>query len=342
MPWLCLTLVVGLLGGCSAPRLGQQPQIRTLVIPVEDAHDRAVPPTAVRALIRTNAADLVIRVGAWNIEHLGSSDKRSGVARGVEQSAEALADYIEFSRVDVLGLVEIYGNASGGSKNRILDRTFATLNADGDANWKYLLFDRGNRQLTGIAWNEKVVRQVGPVHRVTFGPGAPTFGPAGNRIWDRHPHVVKFSYARQTNMTDFAVIVLHMKADYRGDFSEHREVEAKLLARALPVIRQRVDQDLVLIGDANCKNHQEDAVQAYERARLRDLNRTDAATHWQYGPLDRAFVPEDQPEFAGAALTVNRQNYLHDQHIQEVDFKRNYSDHFMIVLPVKVMADDDP
>ena len=80
--------------------------------------------------------------------------------------------------------------------------------------------------------------------------------------------MVKFSYARQTNMTDFAVIVLHMKADYRGDFSDHREVEARLLARAFPVIRQRIDQDLVLIGDANRKNHQEAAVRGVARTRV--------------------------------------------------------------------------
>ena len=87
------------------------------------------------------------------MEHrtFGRQQQAQRDARGVEQSADALADYIEFSRVDVLGLVEIYGNSAGGSKNRVFDRTFAVLNANGGANWKYLLFDRGNRQLTGAS-----------------------------------------------------------------------------------------------------------------------------------------------------------------------------------------------
>src|SRR5207253_2069183 len=55
------------------------------------------------------AAEPTVRVGAWNIEWLGNPAKR----RNLPQEPDDLARYIRASKVDLLGLNEITGDAGG-------------------------------------------------------------------------------------------------------------------------------------------------------------------------------------------------------------------------------------
>lgn len=330
--------------GCQAPRFGVDDQVEVLKVLIQPrSHSPAAAPGTAGGTFAltftTNAAPEQLTVGSWNIEHLGSQGKRSGPASGILQKPADLADYIKFSKVDVLGLIEIYGNTPDRRKNQSLEKAFAALNASTGSEWKYKLFGQGNVQLVGIAWNAKRVTQTGAVTRIEF-ENAPTTGPQGNRIWDRHPHVVKFSYRPQSGMTDFAVVVLHMKADYQGDFADHREVEAELLAAAIPSIRSNIDKDIILIGDANCKGHSEGAVQRFVQAGFKDLNQGDQATHWRFGPLDRAMVP-NRPVFSNARFTVARETFLQNRNIDDTEFKKRFSDHFLISFRIAVVADDD-
>lgn len=328
--------------GCQSPsyRDDSATSVLKLERSLRSHEPAAIPPSSVVPLADRLTTPAELRIGSWNIEHLGSPAKRSGPAKNVKQRAEDLADYIAFSEVDVLGLIEIYGDSTGSSANRILNAAFETLDKDRGAKWKYALFGKGRQQLIGVAWNTAKVSRVGSIQRIEFPSGSPTRGPQGNIIWHRHPHVVKFA-AHGQQQTDFAVIVLHMKADYEGDFADHRKVEAELLSEVFPELRDRVDRDLILIGDANAKGHAESSVQQFVRSGFKDLNRQDAKTHWQFGALDRALVPTDQPEFSDSKLVVLREQYWATQNLTQEDFKRKYSDHFLIWMTLKVLRDDD-
>src|SRR4051812_37550210 len=48
-----------------------------------------------------------IRLGSWNIEHLGDPKARRGPGEGVQQKPEDLAHYIRYAKVDALAVQEI-------------------------------------------------------------------------------------------------------------------------------------------------------------------------------------------------------------------------------------------
>src|SRR5262245_53677378 len=69
------------------------------------------------------------RIGAWNIEHLGSPELRSGPAEGIAQEPADIADYIKASKVDVLALEEIDDDdgSPGTKSNKTLTKAFELL-----------------------------------------------------------------------------------------------------------------------------------------------------------------------------------------------------------------------
>src|SRR3712207_6530830 len=72
-----------------------------------------------------------VRVGALNIEWLGSPKLRSGSAKGVAQEPKDVAEYIKASEVAILALEEIGDDDGDPTKrtNKTLDAAFAELNA---------------------------------------------------------------------------------------------------------------------------------------------------------------------------------------------------------------------
>ncbi|MGQ0628762.1 MAG: hypothetical protein ACT4PL_11765 [Phycisphaerales bacterium] len=292
-----------------------------------------------------------VRIGAFNIEWLGKPEDRSGPAKGIAQTPEDLADLILKSGVCVLAVEEIVTRERGRPiRSRELEATIGLLNKAPGNDWAYVLFPGRNEgdQLTGVLWNSSRVSAIAPdgkkweqassePHALPIEKGR---GPQGSALWNRPPHAMKFSLGQ--GLTDFVVIVLHMKADYNGDFAAHRGMEATALVNALPGVRERFkDLDIVLLGDTNCTGEKEPALETFAKAGLADLNAKGLATHWRGGKMDRILSPSAQPEFAGAGFEVMSDAYLKSRGMNEKDYKQRFSDHYMVVSTVKVIEDDD-
>lgn len=277
-----------------------------------------------------------LRIGSWNIEWLGTPDRRSGPARNVAQKVEDLADYIAAANVDVLGVIEIArDDARDAWTSPILDAAFAQVDARRGSRWAHQLHPArsGRNQLVGLAWDAARVTPVGPP-RVVVEPS----GDAGDEgpLWARPPRMQAFSPG--AGLAEFDVVVVHMKSNFGGDFSAQRAREAQAFVAALPRAAPR--RDLVLIGDFNCGAHTEPAIAAFEAAGFVDLNPADAATHARFGPLDRALVPAAAPGLAGRRFEVRRDNYLNARNLSEEQFRVRFSDHFMVVTELTVRSAD--
>jgi endonuclease/exonuclease/phosphatase family metal-dependent hydrolase len=292
-----------------------------------------------------------LRLAAWNIEWLGKPADRSGRGKNVAQKVEDLSDYISKAAPDVLGLIEIIPTAGvKPPRSKELDAVFEAMNKQAGQEWEYVLYPgRGAKdQLTGVAWNRAKVNAVNAKGekwdakrdspwRVPLPQGKTE---QGSVLWHRPPHAMKFSAGE--GKTDFVVIVLHMKADYQGDFSRHRGEEAKVLAGALDVVRKHwADEDVVLLGDTNCVEAREFLTDAFERAGLTDLNEGRLRTQWRGGTMSRVFVPRKQPEFARSVMGVASDGYLEERNWRHEDFKQHLSDHYLVYASIDVMEDDD-
>ncbi len=281
--------------------------------------------------------NLPLRIGAWNIEWLGQPENRSGPARGYQQTPEDLADYILAARVDVLGLAEIeQDDPAGGMTNSILGAALERVGAQSGGSWQHRLFPArsGRNQLCGIAWDRTRVVAVGEPVLI---PTPQRDSSQGRPLWSRPAWGQVFSCG--PGLTDFVVVMVHMKSDYGGDFAEHRGEEAYWLLAGLP--RAIHDPDILIVGDLNCNDNEEPAIRRLVAGGFVDLNAADQPTHWRYGPLDRVLVPTGQPEFAEAGFEVLAGPYLEARGLSAEDFKVRFSDHFLVVTEIPVQADDD-
>ena len=273
-------------------------------------------------------ADRTIRLGSWNLEHLGYRDHG--------QHPAAIAQHIRLAGVDILVLQEIYNTNrdSGLRSNKVLDRTFNMLNRDYSVNWKYALLPNkkmdDTSQLLAIAWNENVVRR-GKTFRIPVQY-------LDESSWDRHPHAIKFSTG--PGKSDLVVIPLHMKSNYDGEEIglETRKNEARALVRILKDVGSRfADQDIILLGDTNCMHGDELALSIFASAGFIDLNKNDVTTYHKgnfKSPYDRILVPKDQPET----------KYSYQYVLTPANPKRHMkrlSDHYMIVAAIRILDDDD-
>jgi predicted extracellular nuclease len=280
-----------------------------------------------------------LRIGAWNIEHLGNPSSRGSecvaAPHRCAQSPEDLADYIIASGVAVLGLEEISEDLPGG-RNATVEHALLIIRQRTGQTWSHVLFPKADEhQHIGVAWNTARVRMVGEPLRLPVRTKV-----SSESLWDRRPHAVKFSTG--AGRTDFVVIVLHMKANRQernGPNVRRRELEARELVRVLPRVRDDLDDgDVLLIGDTNILHASEGAPRVFVEAGLRDLNTEDEATFLsrEGAPFDRAFVAGDQPELAGVDQVVFRPPGLSRQ-----AFRKRLSDHYMIVTEIRVVSDDD-
>ncbi len=321
---------------------------RTPDAPIAPAHPTAAAPTSSGE----------IRIGSWNIEWLGKPEDRSGAGKNVAQDPADLADCIIASKVAALGVCEIVASDSGRPiHSRAIEQTLEVMKKRTGDSWEYVLFPgrSDGDQLTGVLWNTGVLTAETAEDK-PFDPKSDLPWPVpvgkgrssqGSGLWNRPPHAMKFSTGK--GKTDFVMIVLHMKADYNGDFSQHRKEEADALAGALPAVRKKFhDEDILLLGDTNCTGEHEPAIAALEKAGFVDLNSAHKATHWRGGTMDRELVPIGQPEFAdaikggpGHGFEVMSDTYLRQRSIDAREYKRRYSDHFMVVSTIRIMPDDD-
>jgi hypothetical protein len=296
-------------------------------------------------------APSTLRLGSWNIEHLGDPGARRGPGTGVRQAPQDLAKYIRYARVDALAVQEIAADdpaPTGFPKkyrtNSILTRTFNELNRTPGNGWKHVLFPKARAadtsQWTGIAWKSAKLRAVGEPFQV---PVSHARSARGSNLWDRNLHAVHFSAG--PGKTDFLALVVHLKASTTGDFSAHRHEEMKELVARLPLLQKPFpgEKDLVILGDTNMEHGaKEPGVAALEKAGFRDLNRQDADTHTAKGiqPFDRIFVPGKQPEFTARSQEVLAE-FQKKERLSFAEFRKRFSDHYIVVTEIRVLADDD-
>lgn len=321
------TLAGALLIAC----VGCDPPARSARAPSEAA------PKPVARVDTADATAPVLRVGAWNIEWLGVPENRSGPARNQAQQAEHLADYVLASEVSILGLAEIaISNPGAGDTNDTLAAAFEIIARKTGQKWTHELYPArsGRNQLIGLAWDTKRVTPIGDARPATMPDET---GPGGEPLWSRPPYGRMFSAGR--GRTDFVVIMMHMKSNYGGDYSEHRAGEARTLVRDLKTAF--ADPDVIIIGDSNTPQHTQPAIATIERAGWVDLNARDQPTFWTGGALDRAFLPAAQPEFQARVFRILSDDYLKSVNLTPREFKIRYSDHYMVITSVAVGADDD-
>ncbi len=291
--------------------------------------------------VSSPAAD-TIRVGAWNIETLGTPQsrdyrkKRETHGFGVARQPDDLAAQIHRLDLDVLALAEIDDTSpkDAGRSNRVLDNTFRVINREADQDWSYVLFPKyshyANTQLTGIAWNRAKISRLGDWYRVELGERTTHYAE-----WDRHPHAMKFS--RGKGRTDFVVIPIHMKAGRSEKSVDQRRVEALALVARLDQISAHFnDDDIILIGDFNMTRSNEPAGIVFRSSGLIDLNLADQPTHIAELPLDRCYVPRD-PLFD----KVRKLFVAAPTPARAITFRRQLSDHWPVVLAFEERADDD-
>ncbi len=288
-----------------------------------------------------------VRVGAWNIEWLSQPTKRYGKAKGKTQTAADLADYIAASRVEVLALEEICPTnlsnplrydpqVDGPLDNEVLREALLIVSKKTKGEWIFRLFPNNYKttatnQLTGIAWDTTKLTVLGESWQ------AIDYNKSKGLSWYRPPHATAFSTGE--GMTDLVIIPIHMKA-YDDESSARRRVrEATELTEALA--QSDHDPDLLIIGDANCHKGDEQAIKVYQAAGFVDLNKRNFPTHVGNPPLDRAFVPKDQPEFAKRFFQVFDKPYLARRRLKPNAFHERYSDHYMVITTIQAGEDDD-
>lgn len=284
-----------------------------------------------------------IRVGAWNLETLGTPQsrdyrkKRPSHGFGVARNPADLADQVGRLNLDVLVLSEIDDTTPEDDlrTNTILDDMVGILNSGREHDWTYVLFPKYSyylhSQLTGVAWNRVKINQRGDWYRVLLGNRASRYWE-----WDRHPHAIQFS--RGKGRTDFVVIPIHMKAGRSDKAIDQRRVEAAALAARLDHIAAHFDDDdLILIGDFNMTRANEPAGRMFRDSGLIDLNPRDLPTHAAKLALDRGYVSRSPTFRTVRPLTIAAPVSRADAAL----FRRQFSDHWPIVLELEEQADDD-
>jgi endonuclease/exonuclease/phosphatase family metal-dependent hydrolase len=275
----------------------------------------------------TGAARQWIRIGSWNIQNLG--------VRPWGQHPKAVAEHLLLAGVDLIALQEIHdtdGDASRRS-NAVLDEALDLINHQECHDWTYRLFPKADpsdtRQLTGVAWNRRVLTLAAP-------PTAVSRSPKAAADWLRPPYAVQFTTGPGT--TDMIIVPVHLKANTDGEATgrRFRSKEAKRLVDALDRVCSRFhDKDIIVLGDTNCLSGREAALQTLAAAGWRDLNSSDQATfRTGNAPFDRILVPRRQPEFR-----FSRQYILSPG--DAADHFRAVSDHYVVMTTVRVMPDDD-
>ncbi len=282
-------------------------------------------------LSRTTAADDYIKIGAWNIQNLGE--------REFGQAPAALAEHMIMADLDVLCLIEIWDNDGDPTRitNRELDQTMERVNTGADQDWMYLLFPKRTpddlARHVGIAWNRKRVTLVGQPWKI------PVAYP-NSEAWKRTPYAAKFRFGM--DRTDFVLIPLHMKSNRPVEGAPEpvalRAAEARALAAQLNAVQRELDdKDLILLGDFNCLQSEEPALQTLLAEGFKDLNNEDAITYRtaKYrSPFDRILVPVGESEFRYS------EQYILTPARGRKHFVR-YSDHFLVLTAIRILPDDD-
>jgi endonuclease/exonuclease/phosphatase family metal-dependent hydrolase len=284
------------------------------------------------------------RIGTWNMHYLGPSEETPEETRDPAR----LAEYVRRGGASVLAMQEIGAtDTPEGPRNATLDAIFRRLDETTGADWTYVLFGAEDRdQFVGLAWDRRVWSQVGDARPLDVEGDAPgLFGfiplPIVTKLWPRPPHAVKLSAG--PGLTDVVFVPVHLLSRvelwFFEDATAHRTAEATALAEALLVVRDELrDRDVVVPGDFNIEFATDHFTDALLEHGWRDLNCANLGTHHLDMPLDRIFVPDDQPEFG---LVRNFARVVPPEATSWMDFVSRWSDHQMVVADVLIGPDDD-
>lgn len=296
-------------------------------------------------------AEGALRIGAWNIEHLGTNRP--------PQKAENLVEYILASKVDALALAEIKdddqvtGEEPGKApwRNKVLDEMLPLLKQATGDEWRYELTDpqpiNVRAQMTGVLWRPG---RLTLIDRFRFPiKGGIHDGDPELTYWTRHPEAFLFrAGAAADKKSDFALVPLHMKSNSDGDAGmKMRKIEAQQLIEAMPAFEKKfpAEKDIVLLGDSNIKAGERDVHEAWKD--FKDLNAKDGVTwiggRYPAAPFDRIFVPSQQAEFAKSEQTIHGPYPVEGQSEKQwiKDHNRNRSDHILVWCDITISADDD-
>jgi len=95
------------------------------------------------------------------------------------------------------------------------------------------------------------------------------------------------------------------------------------------------DDDVVVIGDTECVRDDAEAAAEFATERSLDFEVGDVAAFARgQGQYNRVMVPTQQAEFEPTRMYT-----LTEAEGQSAD--RPFSDHFLVLAPIRVMADDD-
>ncbi len=299
------------------------------------------------------------RIGAWNIEWLGFPNLRGKPGKDIEQSPVDLAAYIADARLDVLALEEIgVEKNSAPWTSKPLQQTLDELRAVHGQSWQYLLFPKTSYpkntedfitrgQHLGIAWRSDRVKLIGEPYSIPVG-GNETYG---DKFWERRANAVKLSFGE--GMTDVVFVPVHLKSN-RNEANptdplftqKQRQAEVKAFVTHLGALKQQFkDEDIVLLGDTNILEPDDETPKILVDAGFMDLNQKNVGTTAAWGagyssaPFDRIFVPSNQPEFKGSVQKVHTTKNGSDDEIK--DFKKRHSDHYLVSCVIEVGNDDD-
>lgn len=197
-----------------------------------------------------DAPRTVIRIGSWNLEHLGARTMFQDLKRYPDSPADRtpeqlarLARFIEDLEVDVLAVQEVFGPAAMQQLLQHLgdDYRFA-LGTTG-------VYDK-TRISPGFLWNRQRVQLLQCEEMLDFPSAVGELS-----VFHRKPVNAAFRVLRPDGKTgfDFRAITVHLKASNKKKDERKRSAEVKILADYLRELSERAgeDTDIVVLGDFN-------------------------------------------------------------------------------------------
>ncbi|MEE2885934.1 MAG: endonuclease/exonuclease/phosphatase family protein [Planctomycetota bacterium] len=290
-----------------------------------------------------------IRIGTWNIEHLGSRSKFQNRAGAPPDRTPAevaqVASFIEQMAVDVLAVQEI---ANPAALQRLLKHLAGS--------YRFALGTTGvyddTRISVGFLWNSTRVKLLHCGEMTEFPRKVGDLS-----VFHRKPVNATFRtvHADGSPGFDFRAITVHLKASQGSKNERKRSTETKILADYLRELASdsEEDQDVVVLGDFNhtygapaCEVFTaEDLVQYAYPGGDRKLVPTIV---WFDEPIDHiALTKGIRDEVVAGSLRVH--NQLVDWSLQgaaltasKAAWRTVYSDHFPVTLDLQSGRDLDP
>ena len=264
-----------------------------------------------------------LRLGAWNLEFLGS---RKDPPR-TDEDMQAIADYIRDLGVQVLAVSEINGEKPLKDLTQLLG-----------PDWKFVLGTSGRlgqegQVAPGILWDDSRVEMLGAGELSELATRV-----SSGLLFHRQP--VAGAFRDRSGGPDFRVVSVHFKAGRTPEDFERREAEAKALSGYLQklVANSGEDNDIVVMGDFNHDPSAAEAGAWKEKAFAKFLTgRGRSIIHFDR-QIDHAVPLGTFEEVKEASFTIHNKDGLRDPK----KWRDRYSDHFPVTVDLEAVPDDDP